>query len=73
MSWANRVARRVLALLAAVGRGLREHAHTTIFSIGFVALERGIAVTFTPGIAAIVGGVVLMFLGAWPFLRPRRA
>ncbi len=51
-------------------RVLLEHIHTTLFVIGFVALERGVAVMVSPGLAWTVAGLVLMFLGAWPYLRP---
>ena len=39
---------------------------------GFVALEWGVAAQWSGAIAAIVGGVVLMVAGSWPYLRPQR-
>jgi len=38
---------------------------------GFVALEWGVAAQWSGAIAAIVGGVVLMAAGSWPYLRPK--
>jgi len=39
---------------------------------GFVALEWGVAAQWSGAIAAIVGGVVLMAAGSWPYLTPKR-
>lgn len=36
--------------------------------LGFVSLEVGIAVQWSASLAAIVGGLVLMLMGSWPYL-----
>jgi hypothetical protein len=46
------------------------HANACVFGIGLVAALRGIAL-WSPPAAYVVGGTVLMFVGAWPYLRVR--
>lgn len=38
---------------------------------GFVALEWGVAAQWSGAVAGIVGGVVLMAAGSWPYLRSK--
>jgi hypothetical protein len=39
---------------------------------GFVSLESGLAVGWSGSVAAVVGGVLVMAAGAWPYVRKRK-
>lgn len=48
---------------------LHENLNALVVFVGFVALEGGVAAYWSAALAAMVGGAVLMLLGAWPYLR----
>ena len=50
---------------------LRENVHTVLYLAGFALVCRGVAGWSVPA-AELVAGVVLMAMGAWPYLRRTR-
>lgn len=53
-------------------RLLLENVSGLLVLVGFVALEAGIAVHWSGPLAAIVGGPILMAVGAVPYVRRMR-
>ena len=45
-----------------------ENVNLVLVLVGFAALEAGVAMQWSRPIAAMVGGLVLMAGGAWPYL-----
>lgn len=55
---------------------IAENINAVLVVAGFVSFGGGVAAQFGSAIAAIVGGVVVMALGSWPYVirtlrRPR--
>ena len=51
-----------------MGQELAANVNALLVLGGFVALEGGIAAAWSGALAAIVGGVVVMGVGSWPYL-----
>jgi hypothetical protein len=68
--------RPALTVVRVGGRALLRtvamNPNTTLFAVGFVAFESGMAQWVGRSGASTVGGLILMMVAAWPMLRPIR-
>jgi len=55
--------------LSAVGRLLVANVNALLFLGGFVAFTRGVSAVAGTPVAWMVGGVIVMLVAVWPFLR----
>lgn len=54
-----------------IAAGVAGNINAVLVLGGFIALEWGVAAQWSVPVSAIVGGVVLMAAGSWPYLRSK--
>lgn len=58
------MARRLLDVLG-------ENGNTFVFLAGFGLFVGGASISWSPGLASVAGGVILMAIAAWPYVVSR--
>lgn len=58
-------------MIKRLGAEIARNVNAVLVLGGFVAVLWGVAAQWSGAIAAIVGGVVLMVAGSWPYLRSK--